>query len=204
MLPTLPSQTGRGGDGVSGRGRLLRVLSLVFLVVGLFGCDHVTKIAAKTTLEGNPAVPVAPGVLRGAVELRYVENEDIAFSALSSLGIPHSARLLSAVSALAFLAMVAAAFVVRHRRTAFEPSVPQGLPGDLGRDRVAQVGFALALGGGLGNLVDRVVRGCVIDFVHVKGWPVFNVADIAIVLGMGVVALRWRRCPPEGKRTVLE
>ena len=42
------------------------------------------------------------------------------------------------------------------------------------------MGLALILGGALGNLVDRIARGYVVDFIHVKGWPIFNVADMCI------------------------
>ena len=69
--------------GSSGRGRFLRAALFLFLVLGLFGCDHATKIAAKASLEGSAAVPIAPEVLRGTVELRYAQNDDVAFSALS-------------------------------------------------------------------------------------------------------------------------
>ncbi len=41
----------------------------------------------------------------------------------------------------------------------------------------------LCLDEALGNLLDRVARGFVVDFIHISHWPVFNVADIAIVLG---------------------
>ena len=46
------------------------------------------------------------------------------------------------------------------------------------------VGFAFVLAGALGNVVDRAVRGYVVDFIHVRHWPVFNVADSAITLGV--------------------
>ena len=62
--------------------------------------------------------------------------------------------------------------------------------------------LALIVGGALGNLVDRVRFGAVIDFLdfHIGGWhwPAFNVADICIVVGVGLFVLNWyiarRRC----------
>lgn len=143
---------------------------LVALAGGLFGCDHATKIAAKAALDGSEAVSIVPRVL----ELRYVENRDIAFSTFSNLGLAPSAKVLAALSVVAIATMAMMLFALRRRA-----------PGD----RLSQAGFALALGGGVGNLVDRALRGAVIDFIHVKGWPVFNVADIAVVVGMGLVAL---------------
>jgi signal peptidase II len=83
------------------------------------------------------------------------------------------------VLALAAIAVLA----VRRRRAAEPPS------------RAEQVGVALVVGGALGNLVDRVVRGYVVDFIHVHGWPVFNVADIAVAVGVGFIvgARLWGR-----------
>ncbi len=60
----------------------------------------------------------------------------------------------------------------------------------LGRWRgMAGVGSALLLGGAAGNLVDRVRWGYVLDFFELPGLPVFNVADAAIVVGAGALAL---------------
>ena len=50
-----------------------------------------------------------------------------------------------------------------------------------------RVGTALFLGGTLGNLWDRVQTGLVIDFFDFRIWPVFNVADIAICVGVGLI-----------------
>ena len=50
-----------------------------------------------------------------------------------------------------------------------------------------RIGTALFLGGTLGNLWDRVQTGLVIDFFDFRIWPVFNVADIAICVGVGLI-----------------
>lgn len=54
---------------------------------------------------------------------------------------------------------------------------------------LTSVGGAILLGGAAGNLVDRVRWGYVLDFLEVPGFPVINVADTAIVIGAGLVAL---------------
>ncbi len=51
------------------------------------------------------------------------------------------------------------------------------------------VGLGLSVGGATGNLVDRLVRGAVVDFIAVWRWPTFNVADAAMVAGAALVAL---------------
>ncbi len=53
----------------------------------------------------------------------------------------------------------------------------------------ARVGVAVALGGATGNLVDRLRRGHVVDFIEVGPWPVFNVADMGIVAGLGLTLM---------------
>ena len=58
--------------------------------------------------------------------------------------------------------------------------------------RAAYVGLGAALGGATGNLLDMMRRGAVVDFIDLRVWPVFNIADAAIVLGV-VVAL-WSAC----------
>ena len=171
-----------------------RLALLILFTVGLFGCDYATKSAAKATLEGTDGIAVAPDVLRGAVELRYVENEDIAFSVLRRLGIPRSPELLATLAAVALAIIIGAAIVARRKAARTE------VAGDAGRAAtetsadepgllLSRAGLALIVSGALGNLVDRLVRGYVVDFIHVKGWPVFNVADIAVVVGVGLIGL---------------
>jgi signal peptidase II len=151
--------------------------AILLLTVSLFGCDHATKIAAEASLSGGRTVDIVSGVL----ELRYAPNPDTAFSLLRNFGIPHTPSLLLAMSGLALVGVIAAWIASRKRAT-----------------RAQHVGFALVLAGALGNVVDRAVRGYVVDFIHITRWPVFNVADIAVVAGMILLmlaALRNRKAP---------
>jgi signal peptidase II len=52
--------------------------------------------------------------------------------------------------------------------------------------RLAGAGLLIALGGATSNLLDRVGRGAVIDFIDLRWWPAFNLADVAIVAGLAV------------------
>ena len=56
-----------------------------------------------------------------------------------------------------------------------------------GGSRLMEVGLGLVAGGALGNLIDRVRIGRVIDFLDFRVWPVFNLADTAIVVGAGLL-----------------
>jgi signal peptidase II len=58
---------------------------------------------------------------------------------------------------------------------------------------LVNIGFAAAMAGAVGNVVDRLVHGYVVDFIHVKRWPVFNVADILVVAGIALAFLAKRK-----------
>ena len=54
------------------------------------------------------------------------------------------------------------------------------------------IGISLVLGGGIGNLIDRIFRGYVIDYIDINNlfsFPIFNLADICIVLGIGIMVI---------------
>jgi len=135
----------------------------------LVGCDHATKGVAKAHLEGARPVRVIQGIL----DFDYVENTDIAFNLLRGIppGIRAPALLISgAVACLGILGLL----LLRSPR----------------ESRMSRFALVLVGAGAIGNYVDRVMRGYVVDFVHVRHWPVFNVADVYIVIGFALLA--WR------------
>lgn len=148
----------------------VRSLALLLIVFGLVGCDQVTKTTAKTYLESGGGVSLVDGVL----ELSYVENRDVAFNALSRIPEPPRQRLLLAGGAFAIAIIYS---LLRRSR----------------RNLVLGAALALVLAGAVGNYADRVVRGYVVDFVHVTHWPVFNLADVYVTLGaLGLLLLSRR------------
>ena len=147
-------------------------LAVLVLIATTVGCDRVTKHFAEETLAGTPR----QSFLADTVRLEYVENAG-AFLALGADWPPAVRRALFTYgSGLIMIGMVAVA--VRFRWSG-----------------LALVGVSLYLAGGVSNLADRVARGSVIDFLNVGLGPlrtgIFNVADMAIMLGVGflVVAL---------------
>jgi signal peptidase II len=62
--------------------------------------------------------------------------------------------------------------------------------GWLGHEAFGSIGIGMALGGATGNLIDRLRRGAIVDFVAIGPWPVFNLADAALVAGTGLILLR--------------
>jgi signal peptidase II len=159
--------------------------STAFLVVVTFvslAADLVTKGWAKGRLDGYD--PIAKTlkkieVWKGHVDFIFAKNPGGAWSFLRSL--PDSLRR-------PFFLVVSAAAIV------FIITIYRRVYGD---QRAMKWGLPLALGGAMGNLVDRIRYGWVVDFIdaslkwhgHEHHWPTFNVADIAIVLGVGLMAI---------------
>ena len=148
-----------------------RRLSILVPLVGLVGCDHVTKHAAKVGLQHRPPHTIVPSLL----DLQYVENTDVAFNALRWM--PAGARTPLLLGLGGVLLVVLGGLLLRASRGG-----------------ALRVGLLLIFAGALGNYTDRLLRGYVIDFVHVPRWPVFNVADICVTVGGAVLAwTMWRR-----------
>jgi len=145
----------------------------------MFGCDHATKAVAEARLQHAPPVELVSGVL----DLQYAANHDVAFGLFARLGLTASPTHLLTMAAVTLLVLGAA---WAH---AFRAGVATA---------AQHVGFALAVSGALGNVVDRVARGYVVDFIHLRRWPIFNVADVAVVAGMILLALASFRRPREG------
>ncbi len=145
--------------------RALR-LALLLALLALVGCDHATKAAA---LRGRSEAPVR--VVPGAVDLVYAENHDVAFSALAHVDIPHRPVVLAVVPVLLSVLLLVRLFQRRKHGLA------------------ERSGYLLLAAGALGNAIDRVARGHVVDFIHVHHWPVFNVADVLVVAGVLLLAL---------------
>jgi signal peptidase II len=154
----------------------VRTVLLVF-VVALVGCDHYTKHAAKAALDDAPPRPLIAGVL----QLTYLENTDSGFGLLRNVPVAVRTPLLTAAQIGAGLVMLLAC--LRRR----------GRP-------VVRLGLALLAAGALGNGIDRLARGYVVDFIHLRHWPVFNVADVLITAGaiLLVFRLRMSRTPAAG------
>ncbi len=146
--------------------RLGRSAGTLFAVAGVVWIlDRASKLWVEHTLAGRPPITVIPGVL----DLRFTTNPGGAFS----LG-QRTPWIFVGASILVSVAIVATAF--RHTNVAMS------------------LALGLILGGALGNLTDRIVRGSgfsghVVDFVDFHVWPVFNLADSAIVVGAVVLAI---------------
>ena len=148
---------------------MTRVLLIAAAVVVF---DQVTKVIALDRLVPGMPIDVIPGWLA----MTLVLNPGLAFGLLGS--IPKGWRWVVALLSLVALVVLA--------RIALRVLPTGGWP--------AHLAIGLVFGGAVGNLIDRARFGAVVDFVDVHWgnyhWPAFNVADSAITIGVGLLALR--------------
>ena len=143
------------------------VLSVFVFILIL---DQWTKYHIRTHMSLHRSLPIIPGFF----DLVYVLNKGGAFGILSS----HSPFLRSLVFISFSFMAVLALFILYWRAS-------QG--------HFMRFGIALLMSGALGNLIDRLRWGMVVDFLDFYvgryHWPAFNVADMAICIGLGLVFL---------------
>ncbi len=142
------------------RGRPLFIFGAV--AVAAFALDQGTKVLAVAHLDPGSFIPLLGGWLR----LTLIHNVGSAFGLIPSGTIPTAASILVCVVVLGY--------VFRG-----------GLAGAPGRG----MALGLVVGGALGNLLDRIRTGGVVDFIDLQVWPVFNLADAAITIGVGLLAI---------------
>ncbi|MBI3319439.1 MAG: signal peptidase II [Candidatus Omnitrophica bacterium] len=138
-----------------------------WIVALTVGADQLTKEAVRSHCEPGQSIPLIPSVLH----LTYVQNTGAAFGLFR--GHPSVFIVLSVIIGVGVLLEL-----LRHRHLIW--------PTDLA--------LSLILGGAAGNLIDRVSWGWVIDFIDLRVWPVFNLADSAITVG--VTLLLWQTIRP--------
>ncbi len=159
-------------------------LSLILLVITL---DQWTKKLAITVLrDGVQNITIIPNFF----SLTYAENRGVAFG----LEFAPPAVLLLLTGLITAIVLF---YVIRSKN----------------RSPLFLIPFALITGGGIGNMIDRMVQGRVVDFIyfdlyhgHVFGtylslWPIFNIADSAITIGACMLVLFHNKLfPPESKK----
>lgn len=135
------------------------------IVAGIVLLDQVTKAMVHAWIPLYTSVTVIPGLL----DFSYVRNTGAAFGLLNAVDLPFKRALMTAI---ALAALVAISLYAR--------SVPPD-------HRVARLGLTAIIGGAIGNLLDRIAAGYVVDFVdfYWGSWHfwAFNVADAAITVG---------------------
>lgn len=134
--------------------------------------DQLTKYLVTSNMIEGMGIPIVDGIFH----LTFILNPGAAF------GILENNRWFFVITALSVLL-----FLFYYRRII------------MAEPKVVQVGTALFAGGAMGNLLDRIRTGLVVDFFDFRIWPIFNMADIAICLGVGLIL--WSTIKTELKRT---
>ena len=133
----------------------------------IFLVDQLVKHLVVSGMHLGESIPVVKGIFH----ITYVLNPGAAF------GMLEHQRWVFILVAVAVL-LVVGIFYSRLKK----------------ESALLQTGAGLLLGGAVGNLVDRIQTGLVVDFLDFRVWPVFNIADIAICVGAGILILdMWQR-----------
>lgn len=149
-------------------------MRLLLIVAAVVGFDQLSKFLVVNLMEMGQSIPV----IRNFLYLTYVRNPGAAFGML-----PYRTVFFIAVTVVVMI------FIVYYYRT---------LPGGFG---LLRFGLALQLGGALGNLIDRLRSSYVVDFIDFRIFPpVFNLADTAIVVGVGLFIIAFWRLSPSLER----
>jgi signal peptidase II len=124
--------------------------------------DQVSKYFAQLFIPPNRYVPV----IKGFFYLTYVKNTGAAFGIFAGQQIP-----------LIIIGLLVCAIILYFH---FK---------EIGKDYY-EIPFGLVFGGSIGNLIDRIFRSYVIDFIDFRYWPAFNIADAAVNIGLLIIIFR--------------
>lgn len=130
-------------------------------------CDQITKQFFTGLLYHGESWPLISGVLH----MTLVHNTGIAFGLFKDKGM-----VFIIIPIIAIILLIFNIYYYRQNNEA------------LSRSYI--VAFSLILGGAIGNLIDRIAFGYVIDFIDFRIWPVFNIADSAITIGALIITYK--------------
>ena len=141
--------------------RLTSLLFALALALTVFVADQTIKSMVEGSMRVGESITLVPGLL----SLTYIKNDGGAFGILGG-----SQMILLVGSTVAVV-------VVLWMLLSGRPS------------KLTMLGCGLILGGAAGNLLDRLSSGEVTDYIHFSFWYIFNAADAAIVVGVGLLLL---------------
>jgi len=151
--------------------KYLRAAIILFILALNIGCDQVTKSIVRKDMTSTQVI----SFVYNHVTLEKTENTGAFLSLGDSIGGPLRYILLMILPSLALLA----GLVYILTKTSIT--------------RYTLLGIILILGGGIGNLYDRIAHGSVTDFMHIDFWlfqtGIFNVADMSIMAGMFMILI---------------
>lgn len=141
-----------------------KILLLASLIIILL--DQLTKVITVKTMSISQSIPLIKNILH----LTYVTNTGAGFGIFKNMN-----------SVLIWITIVVIGAIFYYY-----DKIP--------KEKFPQISMGLILGGAFGNLIDRIFIGHVIDFIDFRIWPVFNVADSAITIGVIVLVIYfWKK-----------
>jgi len=163
----------------SWKSRRVRVFVIVSVSVIVF--DHIVKWVIRMTMDLNQTIPV----IGNFFTISYILNSGIAFGFFDSNRSPIKAPLLIVISVIA-LGIILYIFI----------TLPRNI-------RHTGLSMGLIFGGAIGNIIDRIIRGEVVDFldvdfpdvsipalhIYMTRWPTFNVADSCVLTGIIILLI---------------
>ena len=140
---------------------------LPIVVVAVLIIDQITKYLAINLKDGRTI-----SLIGDHLSLVYLENRGAAF------GILQNQKCFLMVSSILIIGYLVY-FYLKHKESL---------------NLLMRLGIGLVLGGAVGNMIDRIFRGFVVDFISYRfpngyGFPIFNIADMAVVIGCSVLIL---------------
>jgi signal peptidase II len=143
----------------------------LWIALGVVVIDQVVKAVVRPRLGLFDSVTVIPGFF----SLTRVHNTGAAFGLLNAIDIPYKTAVMALVQTAALVGLAAYAATLA--------------PGQ----RLTRIGLSFVIGGAIGNLIDRVTAGYVLDFFdfYWRGWHfwAFNIADASITIGVALMIL---------------
>ncbi len=156
-----------------------RHLFLFVIALLVLGADQLSKAWAIENIPLNTILPILPPPLGEWFVLTHIKNSGAAFGLFPQLSLVFT-----------FIALIVSFVIV-----AYYHSIPAG-------QWLVRLSLGMQLGGAIGNLIDRLRFGAVTDLFYVRPFPVFNIADAAIVTGVGVLMFHlWRTAPKTETRS---
>lgn len=135
-------------------------MPILILAMAVVVIDQWSKYYVQTHMSLGMSIPLIPSVFH----LTYILNPGAAF------GILENQRTFFVIVGLLMIGAVVYLY----------PRIPANM-------RLLRLGTGLMIGGAVGNVIDRIQTGHVVDFFDFRIWPIFNIADIAIVVGVSCI-----------------
>lgn len=134
---------------------------IAFSVFAVLLADQISKLVILHKLSQDQSIPIIKGILH----ITFVKNTGAAF------GLFKNSTFIFIGVSIAAIIMILAMLIKSIRKNRFLSSY------------TLNSGLVLIMSGAMGNLIDRVRLGYVVDFIDVRVWPVFNIADSTITIG---------------------